>query len=330
MSNSLLEIKDLQVHFPTNQGVVQAVDMVNLTLDSSEIIGVVGESGSGKSTAALAIMRLLPSTAHVSGEINFSGRNLLEVPEEQMQSIRGKRVSIVFQDPSTFLNPLMKVGSQIAEAVILHQGLRGREIRDKVIESLRSVGLPSPERVADSHPHQLSGGMKQRVMIAMALSCAPALLIADEPTTALDVTVQMQILNLIQELVKKRLGISLMLITHDLGIVAEVCDRAYVMYAGKVVEEGRVDDLFADPKHPYTSALLKSVLSITEARKLEAIEGEVPDLTKPPSGCRFHPRCPQAMDVCQLKVPRFYEFRNKQKAACWLYQDSVPNNEPLN
>jgi len=289
----------------------------------SEIVGIVGESGSGKSTTALSIIKLLPSTAIVAGKISFDGKDLLGFSENQMRSIRGSRISMIFQDPTTYLNPVMKIGRQIGETIRLHLKTDPKETEKRVVDGLKSVRIPQPDRVVDQYPHQLSGGMKQRVLIAIALSCAPSLLIADEPTTALDVTIQMQIINLIRDLVKRKMGISSMLITHDLGVVAELCDRVYVMYAGKIVEEAKAEDLFEDPRHPYASALLKSVLSITETRRLEAIEGEVPNLTNPPKGCRFHPRCPKAMSACQTEAPSMHDFGNEHRVSCLLYQDSV-------
>ena len=323
LPDPLLHIQNLHVQLKSREGTVRAVEGVTVDIMPSQIVGIVGESGSGKSTTALSVIKLLPSTAIAMGKIFFDGSDLLGFSEKQMRSIRGSRISMIFQDPTTYLNPVMKIGRQIGEAIRLHLKTDPKGTEQRVINGLRSVGIAQPDDVAHQYPHQLSGGMKQRTLIAMALSCAPSLLIADEPTTALDVTIQMQILNLVRDLVKKKLGISVMLITHDLGVVAELCDRVYVMYAGKIAEEAKAEDLFEKPRHPYTSALLKSVLSITETRRLEAIEGEVPNLTNPPKGCRFHPRCPKAMDACQTEDPSVHNFGNGHKVSCLLYQDSV-------
>ena len=320
MPDPLFRIENLRVSFPSAEGLVHAVDGINVDVMRSEIVGIVGESGSGKSTTALAAIKLLPQSAIVSGEVIFDGTNVLRLSQRQMQAIRGSRISMIFQDPTTYLNPVMKTGEQIGEAIRLHLGTTPQETRKRVVDGLKSVGIPNPDVIADRYPHELSGGMKQRVLITMALSCSPSLIIADEPTTALDVTIQMQILSLLKELVKNKLGISVILITHDLAVVAELCDRTYVMYAAKIVEEARVEDLFRDPKHPYTSALLKCVLSTTKARKLEAIEGEVPDLVNPPTGCRFHPRCPKAMDICRVEEPPMYDLGQERRAACLLYR----------
>src|SRR5512132_1419568 len=291
----LLEVNNLQTHFPTRAGLVRAVNGVSFYLDSGELLGLVGESGCGKSITALSIMRLIaPPGKIVGGEITFDGKNLLKLSDAQMRQIRGDDIAMIFQDPMTSLNPVFTVGEQIAEALRLHRKLNRKAARDAAIEAMREVAIPDPARRADDYPHQLSGGMRQRVMIAMALACNPKLLIADEPTTALDVTIQAQILDLMRDL-KKRVGAAIVLITHDLGVVAEVAERVVVMYAGKVVEEAPVRELFKEPLHPYTQGLLRSIPRIDTAaiqkKRLEAIPGVVPSLLHLPQGCRFAPRC---------------------------------------
>ncbi|MDA4128877.1 MAG: ABC transporter ATP-binding protein [Thaumarchaeota archaeon] len=319
MSDSLLDVRNLRMYFYGSSQVVRAVDDVSLSVREGEVVGIVGESGSGKTATALSLIRLLPPNARiVSGEILHKGKNLASLEETELRKIRGAEISMVFQDPMTFLDPLMKIGDQISESISLHQG-KTSDLKVKVVDSLRAVSIPSPEKVLDYYPHQLSGGMKQRVLIAIALSCEPSLIIADEPTTALDVTVQGQILELLKTLVRKRRGLSLLLITHDLGVVAEMCDRVYVMYAGKIVEEADVSSLFKEPKHPYTQALLTAANSIYfVGREMVGIEGVVPDLTNPPSGCRFHPRCQYAMPICSEKEPILIDI-GTSRAACWLY-----------
>jgi oligopeptide/dipeptide ABC transporter ATP-binding protein len=306
MRQPLLDIRALTVQFHTSQGVVRAVDGVDIAIQSREVVGLVGESGCGKSTIAHAITRLIPSPPGkiMAGEVLYQGSDLLRLPEAEMRSrIRGREIAMVFQDPMTYLNPVMKVRTQLTETLEVHQNLRGAAAARKALELLERVQIPSPERVANSYPHELSGGMRQRVLIGMAISCNPRLLIADEPTTALDVTVQAQILRLLKGLVGN-LESSLLLITHDLGIVAELCDRVYVIYCGKVVEHGDVYGIFEAPTHPYTMALLRSALSIEEmSETLVTIEGQVPNLLAPPPGCAFHPRCPYCMDICRREVP---------------------------
>ena len=306
MTQALLDIRGLKVQFHTSQGVVHAVDGVDIMIRRREIIGLVGESGCGKSTIAHAITRLIPSPPGriVAGEVIYQGTDLVRLPEADMRSrIRGRAIAMVFQDPMTYLNPVMKVRTQITETLQVHQNLNGPAAARKAQELLERVQIPSPERVANSYPHELSGGMRQRVLIGMAISCNPTLLIADEPTTALDVTVQAQILRLLRELVSD-LDSSLLLITHDLGIVAELCDRVYVIYCGKVVEHGDVYEIFDAPFHPYTMALLRSALSIEEMKDdLVTIEGQVPNLMAPPPGCAFHPRCAYCMDICRREAP---------------------------
>lgn len=317
----LLKAEDLVTHFFTSQGVVRAVDGVDLTIGEKRIVGLVGESGSGKSMTAFSVLRLVPPPGKIlQGKIFFKGRNLLELSDEEMRKIRGREITMVFQDPMTFLNPVLKIGFQMAEPLV-YQGIADEgEAQSRVLEILRRVGIPSPERVVESYPHQLSGGMKQRCLIGMALSTNPSLLIADEPTTALDVTIQAQILYLLKSLVTES-GTSLLLITHDLGIIAEVCDDVYVMYGGKIVEAGEVFDIFDEPAHPYTKALLECVLSLAEYKaKVVGIPGTVPSLITPPPGCRFHPRCPHVMPVCREQIPPFMEVKKGHKAACWLYE----------
>lgn len=322
MREPVLTVRDLKMHFFTYDGVVKAVDGVNLEIGKGEVIGLVGESGCGKSMTAFSIVRLVPSPGRIlGGEVVFRGKKLLELTEREMRNIRGKEISMIFQDPLTYLNPIMKIGDQIAENILLHQGFKKKEANRKVIEALEMVRLPTPAKIAKYYPHQLSGGMRQRVMIAMAISCNPSLLIADEPTTFLDVTVQAQILNLIRDLTKK-LRISLIMITHDLGIVAEICDRVYIMYAGKIVEQADVLSLYEDCKHPYTVGLLESALSIDEFKeKLESIKGTVPELINPPSGCRFHPRCEQRKAICSQKEPPLIEIDQAHTISCWLYSE---------
>ncbi|MGH7844873.1 MAG: ABC transporter ATP-binding protein [Candidatus Binatia bacterium] len=315
MNGSLLEIADLKTYVHTRAGTVRAVDGVSLRIKAGETVGLVGESGCGKTMTAHSIMRLIPSppAAIEGGQILFQGADLLRLSENEMRGLRGRRVAMVFQDPMTFLNPVMKIGKQIAEAAA-----NPRAERD-IIGLLDSVGIPDPERVSRQYPHELSGGMRQRVLIAIAIVNNPNLLIADEPTTALDVTVQRQILWLLKS-IRETKQTALLLITHDLGIVAEMCDRVYVMYAGKIVETADVFSLFEEPLHPYTQGLIRSALSIAEFRPtLTTIEGTVPDLSRPPPGCRFHPRCPHVMDVCKEKEPALQELKSGHSTSCWLY-----------
>jgi peptide/nickel transport system ATP-binding protein len=325
MAERLLDVKGLKTHFFTDEGVVHAVDGVDLYIARGETLGVVGESGCGKSVTALSIMRLIPQPPGriVEGQILWEGRNLVDLPAAQMRKIRGKEISMIFQEPMTSLNPVFTVGEQIAEAVRLHEGLGRRDAMDKTVEMLRLVHIPNAERRVKEYPHQLSGGMRQRVMIAMALSCNPKLLIADEPTTALDVTIQAQILELLNEL-KAKLGMAIMLITHDMGVIAETAQRVVVMYAAKVAEEASALELYKEPLHPYTQGLLRSIpridLAATVKRRLETIPGVVPTIRGDiPPGCRFAPRCPHAMAVCTEKDPVLKEVKPGHKVACWLY-----------
>ena len=320
----LLEVNNLQTHFPTRAGLVRAVDGVSFYLQRGELLGVVGESGCGKSMTALSIMRLIsPPGKIVDGEILFEGRDLLKLSESEMRQLRGDDIAMIFQDPMTSLNPVFTVGEQIAEALRLHRKLSRKEARLATIEAMREVSIPDPARRVDDYPHQLSGGMRQRVMIAMALACNPKLLIADEPTTALDVTIQAQILELLDELRRQR-ELAVLLITHDLGVVAEVADRVAVMYTGRIVEESPVDELFARPKHPYTEGLLRSVPKLTaehviKKERLETIEGTVPRPTDLPPGCHFAPRCRHRMRRCTEGEIPFYDLEGDVKVRCVLY-----------
>ena len=320
----LLEIKGLKTHFFTEEGVVRAVDGVDLHIAKGETLGVVGESGCGKTVTALSVMKLIamPPGRIVEGQMLYQGKDLVTLPPAQMRKIRGKEISMVFQEPMTSLNPVFTIGEQIAEAVRLHEGLGRRDAMAKTVDMLKLVHIPNPERRVKEYPHQLSGGMRQRVMIAMALSCNPKLLIADEPTTALDVTIQAQILELLNEL-KAKLGMAVLLITHDMGVIAETAQRVMVMYAGKVVEEAPVKELFKEPLHPYTQGLLRSIpridLAATKKQRLEAIPGVVPSLLNLPKGCRFTPRCPHAKPVCSEQEPVLKEVRPGHKVSCWLY-----------
>ena len=325
MAERLLDVKNLKTYFFTDEGVVRAVDGVDLYIEKGETLGVVGESGCGKSVTALSIMKLIPSPPGkiVEGEILYNGTNLVDLPAGQMRKIRGKEISMIFQEPMTSLNPVFTCGEQIAEALRLHEGLGRRAAMDKTVEMLKLVHIPNAERRVKEYPHQLSGGMRQRIMIAMALSCNPKLLIADEPTTALDVTIQAQILELLNEL-KSRLKMAIMLITHDMGVIAETAQRVVVMYAAKVAEEASVADLFKEPLHPYTQGLLRSIpridLAATERRRLETIPGTVPTLRgEIAPGCRFAPRCRFAMAACSRATPELRVVGPGHKVACFLY-----------
>jgi peptide/nickel transport system ATP-binding protein/oligopeptide transport system ATP-binding protein len=314
----LLEIEDLQTWFYTDDGVGKAVDGVSYSIQAGETLGVVGESGCGKSVAAMSILQLVPTPPgkYVGGKIRFRGENLLERSEKQMREIRGKEIAVIFQEPMTSLNPVFQVGDQIGEALRLHEGMSRSQARERSIELLRLVGIPSPETRVSEYPHQLSGGMKQRVMIAMALACNPALLIADEPTTALDVTIQAQILELLRDLQREK-GMAILLITHDLGVVAENADQVVVMYAGKVVERAPVDELFGSPRHPYTLGLFRSLPRLDrKSDRLEVIEGNVPNPLDFPSGCKFRPRCRYATDECAQIEPQLQEIDDQHLVAC--------------
>jgi len=317
----LLEVKNLKTYFYTDEGVVRAVDGISFDIKKGETLGMIGESGCGKSVSALSIMRLIsePPGRIMEGEINFQGENLREKSEPEMRRIRGNEIAMVFQEPMTSLNPLLTIGDQIAEAIILHQKVDKREAQFRVVEMLERVGMPSPERRAHQYSHQLSGGMRQRAMIGMALSCNPLLLIADEPTTALDVTIQAQILELMERF-KDELGMALLLITHNLGVIAEVSDRVVLVYAGKTVEYADVISIFKRPRHPYMMGLLESAPRLDDAsEKLKVIKGVVPTALNLPGGCRFHPRCEKVMEVCKVKPPRILEVEENHGVRCWLY-----------
>jgi oligopeptide/dipeptide ABC transporter ATP-binding protein len=320
----LLSIKNLRTRFHIYEGMVTAVDGINLDVYRGETLGVVGESGCGKSVTALSILRLLASPpAEIEGEILFDGKNLLEMSLDEIRQIRGNSISMIFQEPMTSLNPVLTIGEQISEAIELHQGLVHQEAWAKAVEMLQVVQIPSPEMRAHEYPHQLSGGMRQRAMIAMALSCRPRLLLADEPTTALDVTIQAQIVDLMEHL-KKETETSIMLITHNLGLIAEMARRVVVMYAGKVVEESLVGDLFLEPLHPYTLGLLGSIPWIGRKmevgrKQLQELPGMVPSLLEMPEGCRFHPRCPRMMDQCRKEEPPLVQ-KDGRRVLCWLWK----------
>jgi peptide/nickel transport system ATP-binding protein len=321
----LLEIKSLKTHFFTAAGVVHAADGIDLTISKGETLGMVGESGSGKSVTALSVMRLIPKSLGriVEGQIHFEGRNLLDLTPAQMRDVRGKEISMIFQEPMTSLNPVYSCGEQIAEAIRLHEGLNRRDAMDKTVDLLRLVRVPNAERRVKEYPHQLSGGMRQRVMIAMALSCNPKLLIADEPTTALDVTTQAQILDLLNEL-KEKLDLAILLITHDMGVIAEATQRVVVMYGAQIVEEATVTELFREPLHPYTQGLLRSIpridLGAIHKQKLEPIPGVVPTLRgNVAPGCRFAPRCQFAKPMYCSNTPVLKEVSAGHKVACFLY-----------
>lgn len=331
MGDQLLEIRNLETQFMTDRGLIRSVDGVSLHVDAGETLGIVGESGCGKSVTSLSIMRLVPSPpGHIAGgEILFRGQDLLALSEEDMRRVRGNSIAMIYQEPMTSLNPVLTVGRQIAEVASLHQGLGRQEAMDRAVDMLRLVGIPLPEQRAAAYPHQLSGGMRQRVMIAMALCCTPQLLVADEPTTALDVTVQAQILDLLRRL-KREFGMAIMLITHDLGVVAEMCERVVVMYAGRVVEEADVFSLFARPLHPYTEGLLASIPRLDDEREtLHAIPGVVPDPLARPSGCRFATRCAYVMDRCRREDPPLETFGPGLKAACFLAAERLARAEEI-
>jgi oligopeptide transport system ATP-binding protein len=325
----LLEVSDVATSFATDDGVVRAVNGLSFSVEAGTTLGIVGESGSGKSVTALSIMRLIPPPGRIErGRVLLRGENLLEKTEPEMRKIRGKEIAMIFQDPMTSLNPVLTVGEQIAEAVRLHLGLSKRAAMDRAVEMLDLVRIPTArERIRD-YPHQFSGGMRQRVMIAMALSCDPAVLIADEPTTALDVTIQAQIIELMMEM-QQRLGSAIVLITHDLGVVAETCQNVLVMYAGNMVEYGTADDIFNRPRMPYTMGLLESLPRLDQdGKRLVPIEGQPPNLLRLPSGCAFAPRCRYRMPLCDEPVP-LYDFGAGHVARCWLYDQRAEGQRPL-
>ena len=318
----LLSVQDLHTSFRTDSGEVQAVNGVSFNLNPGEILGIVGESGSGKSVTAYSVMQILADNGSIkSGHILYKGEDLTTWSEKQMSHFRGKCCSIVFQDPMTSLNPVFTIGNQLGEAIRLHTNRKGKEVRDRAIEMLELVGINEPTKRLKQYPHELSGGMRQRVMIAIALACEPKLLIADEPTTALDVTIQAQILELMQEL-RQKLGMSIIMITHDLGVVASMCERIAVMYAGHIVEYGTADEIFYEPKHEYTKGLINSIpkLSAQEIERLVPIEGQPVDLLNPPAGCPFAPRCANCMKICLREMPPKTELSDTHYSHCWLLQ----------
>ena len=331
---TLLEIKNLKTHFFTEDGVVHAVDGVDLTIRAGEILGLVGESGCGKSITSLSIMRLIaPPGKILEGEIFLSGTNLLELPESEMIKVRGNRISMIFQQPQTALNPVFRAGNQIAEVLSIHQDFGKQAGEHRAVELLKMVGIPDANRRAESFPHELSGGMAQRVMIAMALACVPELLIADEPTTALDVTIQAQILDLILDM-REKMGTSVLLITHDLGVIAEMAERVAVMYAGQIVEQSECEELFDHPLHPYTQGLIGSIPILGRIKeRLDVIPGSVPNLVNLPSGCRFAPRCAarvkHALQICTEAEPQLTEVKAGHQVRCWLYESSEGHRAPL-
>ncbi|TCW40488.1 oligopeptide transport system ATP-binding protein [Laceyella sacchari] len=329
--SKILEVKDLHVSFKTYKGEVKAVRGVDFHLDKGETIAIVGESGCGKSVTSQTIMRLIPNPPGVikQGEIIFEGTDLTKASEKQMEKIRGSEISMIFQDPMTSLNPTLTIGTQIMEGLIKHQKLDKKTAREKAIEMLRLVGIPSPESRLDQYPHQFSGGMRQRAMIAIALACQPKVLIADEPTTALDVTIQAQIIDLMKALQEKT-GTSIILITHDLGVVADIADRVVVMYAGKVVESGKLEEIFYQPKHPYTWGLLGSMprLDLSRDQELLPIMGTPPNLLDPPKGCPFAARCQHAMSICTQEMPELDEVSSTHQVACWLQHPMAPEVKP--
>lgn len=318
----ILEVKNLKTYYSTDSGTARAVDGVSFSLGRNRTLGIVGESGCGKSVTALSVMRLVPMPPGYfdGGEIFWKGSDLLKNSEDEMRKLRGNDIAMIFQEPMSSLNPVYTCGNQIVEQILLHRDVSGKEAKALAVEMLRHVGIPNPSERFDAYPHELSGGMRQRVMIAMALSCDPALLIADEPTTALDVTVQAQILELIGKL-QADTGMSVILITHDFGVIAELCEDVLVMYASKVVEEGSVSQIFSDPLHPYTAGLLKSIPRIgSKKQRLNVIEGNVPSATRLPEGCRFANRCPLADEHCRAFEPQLKEYDTGHRAACWKIQ----------
>jgi len=319
----LLEIEGLKVHYPGSGSPVRAVDGVSYRVERGETYALVGESGCGKSATALSILRLVEPAEIVAGRLIFEGRDLLALTEKEMRAVRGRRIGLVFQEAAAALNPVMRIGSQVTEALRVHNKISRREAKSEAVRLLRLVALPDPERQARAYPHELSGGMKQRVMLAIALSCSPSLLIADEPTTALDVTIQAQILALLRRL-RQELELTVLLITHDLGVVAENADRVGVMYAGRLVEEAPVKELFHDPKHPYTRGLLRSMPGVEggerQDRRLQTLPGSVPDPANPPAGCRFHPRCAERFDPCDKREPADTALATDRRVSCFLYE----------
>jgi len=323
MEAELLKVDNLSTYFHTDSGVVKAVDGVSFRLSYGDSLGILGESGCGKTVMALSIMRLIPSPGRIeSGEIFFEGENILGLPQAKMRRIRGSKISMVFQDPMTSLNPVFTIGDQILEAIRLHQGLSKKEAFNKAVETLQLVGIASPQRRFYDYPHQMSGGMRQRVMIAMAISCRPKLIIADEPTTALDVTIQAQIIDLLQNL-REQIGTSIIFITHNMGIIAEAVKNVIVMYAGRIMEQATISDLFENPYHPYTDGLLKSIPKpdpMQKKKRLHMIPGSVPNLFNLPEGCKFNDRCRKSFSKCAKEEPPLFEVTIGHTCRCWLYE----------
>ena len=319
--NLILDIKDLVIHYETDDGVVEAVNGIDIQLEHGKTLGLVGETGSGKTTTALSILRLVPDPPGVikNGSILLDGKDILNMPQKELEAIRGNIVSMIFQDPMTFLNPILKIGIQMTEGIRKHQNCSKKEAEAKAIELMRQVGIPSPEKRLDQYPFEFSGGMRQRIIIATALACDPELIIADEPTTALDVTVQAQILELLKKLTKEK-GTSVIMITHDLGVVASMCDRIAIMYAGQIVEEGTVDEIFYEPHHPYTKGLLNSINNSAKDNDepLAPIPGTPPDLLKLPKGCAFMSRCPYTMKICEVQASPVTTYSETHCCRCWL------------
>ncbi len=327
MEKQLLNVRNLVTSFRTSEGRLSAVRGVSFSVNQQETLCIVGESGCGKSITTLSVLQLLPNNGEITeGSITFKGEELTTKKEEQMRKLRGNEISMIFQEPMTALNPVFTIGYQVMEPLKLHTKLNKKETRNRAIELLQQVGIPNPDKRLKQYPHELSGGMRQRVMIAIALACNPDLLIADEPTTALDVTIQAQILDLIDDL-KAEMGMGVVMVTHDMGVVAEVADRVMVMYAGNVVETGTVEEIFSNPQHPYTQGLLASVPNVDDAnQKLEAIPGSLPNLSENIAGCRFHPRCPYAMEKCMEQDPPPFKISAQQHSKCWLQEEVKPND----
>jgi len=318
--SNLLEVRDLHVQFRIDEKYYSAVKGIDFAIEEGKTLGLVGESGCGKSVTSLAVMRLLQPPTKILGTATFRGKDLLKATEKEMQDIRGNDISMIFQEPMTSLNPVHRIGRQIGESLVLHKGMSEKQARSEAIGLLQQVGIPRATQIVDEYPHQLSGGMRQRVMIAIAIACNPQMLIADEPTTALDVTIQAQILDLMRKLAKER-NMATLLITHDLGVVAEMCDRVAVMYAGHIVEQGPVRKIFKNPQHPYTIGLMNSLPKIVGTKeRLHPIHGNVPSLRNMPQGCRFRPRCPHAMDACAAN-PDFFKIEDDHESRCWLHAD---------
>ncbi len=320
MSSALLEVKDLKTYFLTEAGTARAVDSVGFAVSVGQVIGIVGESGCGKSVTALSILRLIPPPGIIAGgEVRFSGRDLLRLSEKEMEEIRGNEISMIFQEPMTSLNPVFRIGDQISEVLLRHKGISRKEAYSQTLELVRQVGIPSPETIVREYPHRLSGGMRQRVMISLAIACRPRLIIADEPTTALDVTIQAQILDLLDSL-RQTHEMAILLITHDLGVIAEMCEQVLVMYTGRVVEHAGVRELFANPLHPYTQGLMRSVPGRADGKgRLETIPGVVPSLLALPPGCKFNTRCPYSFERCFREEPELTAPPGGHPVRCWLY-----------